>query len=65
MRFKDLSVGEHFEFDRRDKDGFEFSGLATGPWTKTSQRCYIRDDDGMRCQVGSINVKVRTDINDA
>lgn len=37
LRFRDLSIGEKFEFDRT---GVEFSGMASGPWIKTGPRTY-------------------------
>ena len=60
MRFKDLSVGTIFEFDRA---GFEYSGMATGPWIKLSARQYTACDTdnalyGHKITVGSVNVKV-------
>ena len=60
MRFKELSVGTLFEFDR---DGVQFSGMASGPWVKLSARQYIASDKenslyGHKLTVGSINVKV-------
>ena len=60
MRFKDLSVGTMFKFDRT---GFEYSGRATGPWIKLSARQYTACDTdnalyGHKITVGSINVKV-------
>jgi len=72
MRFKDLSVGEKFEFDH---SGLPLChGLEPGPWEKISARCYVKytdpfsSDEELRrdhgfwldnhCQVGSINVKV-------
>ena len=60
MRFKDLSVGTMFEFDRT---GFEHSGTATGPWIKLSAKQYTACDTdnalyGHKITVGSVNVKV-------
>ena len=60
MRFKNLSVGAIFEFDR---EGIQFSGMASGPWVKLSARQYTASDKenslyGHRLTVGSINVKV-------
>lgn len=60
MRFKDLSVGTIFEFNR---EGVQFSGMVTGPWVKLSARQYAASDKenslyGHRLTVGSINVKV-------
>jgi hypothetical protein len=54
-KFRDLKVGDTFEFDRT---GFEYSGMASGPWKKTSARGYKRIHDGMDCRVGTINVSV-------
>lgn len=52
-RFRDVKIGEEFEFARPP-----LSGMATGPWKKTGQRRYMRLSDGMRCRVGSINAQV-------
>lgn len=56
VEFRDLRVGERFEFDR---SAFPNSGMATGPWVKTSARGYRRESDGMTSTVGSISVKVQ------
>lgn len=56
MVFKQLKIGDTFEFVY--PDSMRFSGLAKGPWKKISIRGYVRVRDGMRCAVGSINVKV-------
>ena len=60
MRFKDISVGAMFEFDRT---GLQFSGMATGPWIKLSARQYTACDKenslyGHKLTVGSINIVV-------
>ena len=56
LAFRDLSIGAEFEFDHSQLP-VRWSG-ATGPWVKTSKRCYKRIDDGLSCQVGTISVKV-------
>ena len=56
--FKQLAIGDVFEFERR---GFEYAGLASGPWRKLSARTYIPTDDrwnGEHTGVGSVNVRV-------
>ncbi len=55
-RFRDLAIGQAFEFD--SIVSFPNSGMATGPWIKTSARRYERISDGMQCRVGSINTGV-------
>ncbi|MCP5006542.1 MAG: hypothetical protein GY941_21770 [Planctomycetes bacterium] len=72
MKFRDLKIGQVFEFDHT---GFEYSGLEPGPWRKTSSRKYIKHTNpfsadihernlhqrwcSLDCQVGSINVAVK------
>lgn len=56
MRFKDLQIGDVFEFDRT---GIPLcSGMARGPWRKTGVRSYERVSDRMDCKVGTVNVEV-------
>ena len=61
MRFKDLSVGTMFEFNR---EGLPLChGLADGPWIKLSACQYTASDKdnqlyGHKITVGSINAKV-------
>jgi hypothetical protein len=55
MKFKELAIGDKFEFDRSQ---WWSSSLASGPWVKLSARTYERIDDKMQCRVGSINVGV-------
>ena len=57
MRFKDLKIGQKFRFESEWE--FPYSGIKTGPWEKTSTRTYVHLDDGMKCQIGSINCEVR------
>jgi hypothetical protein len=49
LTFADLRVGETFEFSAVRE--FPYSGMARGPWVKTSARKYARP--GMQCHVGS------------
>ena len=53
MKFKELKIGDSFEFDN---SRFPLSGMERGPWVKTSARKY--EKPGMRCQVGSINAEL-------
>lgn len=55
LRFRDLKIGDRFEFDRPPS----MNGLANGPWQKTGRDGYIRESDGLKCKVGTINVTVR------
>ncbi len=72
MRFKDLTIGQRFEFDH---SGLMFpNNLAHGPWIKTSSRKYRKDSSPFSLdyikrqqhafnlkypnEVGTINVKV-------
>ena len=73
MKFKDLSLGEKFEFTSVDE--FPFSGMERGPWIKKSARLYSKDTSPFfadplerqnhifwglrRNQVGSINIEVK------
>ena len=41
MRFRDLQIGQRFEFAR--PDSLRLSGLARGPWVKRSARTYYKD----------------------
>jgi hypothetical protein len=41
MRFRDLLIGQRFEFAR--PDSVRLSGLARGPWVKRSARTYYKD----------------------
>ncbi len=54
-KFKDLKVGDRFEF--ASKKQWWSRGMATGPWTKTGPRKY-KDDEGTEHKVGSANVEV-------
>lgn len=54
LKFKDLKVGEVFEFDRSGLPVCH--GLESGPWLKTSHRRY--EKPGMKCHVGSIHTTV-------
>jgi len=59
MTFKDLAIGQQFEFDH---SMLQFhGGLAHGPWIKLSPRRYSHLTDAVlgNCRVGSISVKVR------
>jgi len=59
MKFKELNIGDRFEFDR---DGLPIvHGLATGPWEKTGARTYkhVTDAHLSRCLVGTTNVTVK------
>ncbi len=59
MKFKELEVGEMFEFQKTE--GF---GLMRGPWVKVGARTYVDQRDyeagtwRLRHKVGSINVGV-------
>ena len=72
MKFKNLSIGQKFEFDH---SGLPFChGLEPGPWRKISTRKYVKDTtpftldpiarnehaiySTLECQVGSINATV-------
>ena len=56
LRFRDLKAGAVFRFaSERD---FPHSGMARGPWRKIGPREYVHTEDGMRCEVGTINVEV-------
>ena len=71
MKFKELLVGQVFEFDH-SKLTCSCTGLAYGPWVKTSTRCYRKDTNpfsldyierqehasGLKYQVGTINAEV-------
>ena len=74
MRFRDLRVGQAFEFANSP------SGCEPGPWVKDSARKYSKDTTpfgtndqadehqkwhGLQCQVGSINVEVEVTESDA
>ena len=67
MRFRDLTIGQVFEFES------DSLGMEHGPWEKVSARCYIKHTTpfgtdaeadthqewhGLKCEVGTINVKV-------
>ena len=71
MRFRDLQIGQRFEFAR--PDSLRLSGLERGPWVKRSARTYYKDtspftdesidnDHQFWCdhhnEVGTINVAV-------
>ena len=57
--FKDLSIGERFEFNHtvNQVTGDSCLGLVHGPWVKTSARCYRRADQESKIEIGSINAK--------
>lgn len=56
MKFKELAIGTVFEFNY---SGLPLChGLKRGHWVKTSARKYKHIEDGMKCKVGTINVKV-------
>lgn len=69
MRFKDLAVGQRFQF----KHTLRYAGLEHGPWIKRSTRTYYKHTtpfgtdeqaqehsewNGLHCEVGTINVEV-------
>ncbi len=72
MKFRELSIGQRFEFDRSGLTVCH--GLESGPWVKTSSRGYRKDTtpfsldpivrhehviySAMKCTVGSINTTV-------
>lgn len=56
MTFKDLAIGEVFEFDHSRLPAC--SGIARGPWRKVSARKYEHIDQGYVWQVGTVKVKV-------
>ena len=73
MKFKDLHIGQAFNFDRSTLPLCH--GMPQGPWVKESARKYVLDTDpfsmdpverqlhyenvGLVNQVGSINVTVQ------
>jgi len=69
MTFKDLRIGQIFEFTGTK----EFPGMEQGPWCKISAKRYKKDTNPFAedtkdhafwndivCRVGSINVEVTT-----
>lgn len=58
LKFKDLKVGERFNFTSESDPEYKFSGMARGPWVKLTARTYTKHDGSMTCTVGSINVQV-------
>ena len=72
MKFKDLHIGDTFEFNHNGLP--QCHGMARGPWVKESARKYVLDTNpfsmdpierqrhyenvGLVNQVGSINVAV-------
>lgn len=61
LRFRDLNLGDAFEF--RSVDQFPFSGMERGPWVKISARVYrtLEGDHRLakhKLRVGSINAEV-------
>lgn len=62
-KFKDLRIGEKFVFE--SEISLPFSGLAKGPWIKTSARKYRHADPlsrnhGYEHRVGSVAAEVIT-----
>jgi len=56
MKFSELDVGDIFEFDRY---GFEYSGMATGPWQKQTRGSYSYwNKPDVLIRVGSTKTKV-------
>lgn len=55
-KFKDLAIGETFRFD--SEYTMPYSGMKKGLARKVSKRKYVYVDDGMECEVGSINTGV-------
>src|SRR5262245_1602326 len=61
MKFRDLRIGQQFEFASIRK--FPFSGMERGPWIKTGSRTYESAGSahrlhGHKIKVGSINAEV-------
>ena len=55
-KFKDLKIGEKFEFVYLN--AVLKRSMKHGPWKKISPRKYEHCDDKMVCRVGTINVRV-------
>lgn len=53
MTFKQLKIGERFQFPR-----MPFSGMKEGVCTKISPHKYRYESDGMVCRVGTVKVDV-------
>ena len=60
MKFKELTIGQTFEFDRGN-NSLALLSFPNGPWVKISARRYHKSIDPFSYieQVGSVNVKVR------
>ena len=54
--FKQVEIGETFTF--LSEITMPYAGMKSGPWIKISTRKYKHCDDGMQCQVGTVNVEV-------
>jgi hypothetical protein len=56
-KFKDVKVGQAFRFSSENK--FPYSGMARGPWIKTSNSHYRHaDEDHHRERYGDKDLKV-------
>jgi hypothetical protein len=58
MTFRELRAGQRFEFDHSGLAAYVANGLESGPWVKTSERCYRQESSGRLNRVGSVAVKV-------
>lgn len=61
MKFKELSIGQEFIFERERVMNWRYYGLASGPWIKTSAKKYVHKDPERYpgdLRIGSINVQV-------
>ena len=60
MKFKELAIGQTFEFDRGN-NSLALRSFPNGPWIKVSARRYHKNIGPFPHvdQVGSVNVKVR------
>jgi hypothetical protein len=66
VTFRSLPIGARFVFHSEIDPKYRFSGMARGPWVKTSARGYRAAESGHslaghKLRVGSINVKVALD----
>jgi hypothetical protein len=59
MRFRDLAIGDRFEFDHSSLS--TCSGMAHGPWIKTNARGYRRETGNGTFRVGTTLVEVLKD----
>lgn len=57
--FKQLAIGDVFVFASEDDPKFRFSGMARGPWRKSSARLYKHVETNRQHEVGKMSTKVR------